>query len=155
LPRKEKSIMSTAPIAPGSLKPPPRHALGLPAGSVRAVLALLVVGMISLLIALPPTTPPRQIPPYLFYLLFIILGHFFAAHGHSIGHIPGQPSPLYLPRGLVRLAIIAALVGATVYSAVRDEEALKDQMQFSLQKITEQPFLPLVLLGGFLLGVIV
>src|SRR5262249_22269097 len=133
--------MSTEPIQPGTLKPPPRSALGLPAGSIRAILALLVTGMISLLIALPPHDPPRVIPPYLFYLLFIAVVHFFAAHGHSIRHFRGSPSPLYLPRGLVRLLIIAALSGSVAYAMVRDQPAFEAQMSETLKKLTDRDYL--------------
>jgi hypothetical protein len=148
--------MSTEPIAPGTLKPPPRSALGLPAGSVRALLALLVAGMISLLIALPQDRPqPRLIPPYLFYLLFIAVIHFFAAHGHSIRHVRGSPSPLYLPAGLIRLVILAALVGSVTFAMVRDQPAFLAQMEATLNELKEQPYLPVVILSGFFVGVIV
>jgi hypothetical protein len=149
--------MSTEPIEPGTLKPPPRSALGLPAGSIRAILALMVTGMISLLVALPPHDPPRQIPPYLFYLLFLCVAHFFAAHGHSIRHVRGSPSPLYLPRGLVRLLLIAALSGSVAYAMVRDQPAFQAQMSETLKKLTEPDYLylPVVVMAGFFVGVIV
>jgi hypothetical protein len=146
--------MSSEPISPGTLKPPPRSALGLPAGSVRAVLALIISGMISLLIALPPKDPPWQIPAYLFYLLFIAVAHFFAAHGHSIGQARG-PSPLHLPRGTVRLLILAMLVGSVTFAMLRDQAAFLDQMTYTLRKIPDQPYLPVVVLSGFFVGVIV
>jgi hypothetical protein len=149
--------MSTEPISPGTLKPPPRSALGLPAGSIRALLALLVTGMISLLIALPPHDPVRKIPPYLFYLLFIVVTHFFAAHGHSIRHVRGSPSPLYLPRGLVRLLILVGLAGSVTFAMIRDQPAFLAEMEATMQELTKPPYLllPVYVLGGFFLGVIV
>jgi hypothetical protein len=147
--------MSTEAFSPGTLKPPPRSALGLPAGSIRALLALMVTGMISLLIALPPMDPPRQIPPYLFYLLFIAVAHYFAARGHASPESRHWPAPLYLPRGSVRLLIVAGLAGSVGYAMFRDQAAFQDQMTRSLEEVVKQPFLPVVLLSGFFLGVIV
>jgi hypothetical protein len=148
--------MSTEPISPGTLKPPPRSALGLPAGSIRALLALMVTGMISLLIALPPMQDhPRQIPPYLYYLLFIAVAHYFAARGQASAQSRHWPAPLYLPRGSVRLLILVMLVGSVTYSMIRDQPAFLDQMTASLKEVANQPFLPVVLLSGFFLGTIV
>src|SRR5262245_43876847 len=78
---------------------PTRHPLGLPAGTVRALLAFSVLGMLWT-IAL--TTKDRHLPlffVYLIYLIVLILAHYFAAHGNSIAHIPGERHPLGLPRG--------------------------------------------------------
>jgi hypothetical protein len=147
--------MSTEPISPGTLKPPPRSALGLPAGSIRALLTLMVTGMISLLIALPPRDPPRLIPPYLFYLLFIAIAHYFAARGHASPESRRWPAPLYLPRGSVRLLLLVMLVGSVTYAMTRDQPAFQDQMTKSLEEVVQQPFLPVYLLSGFFLGTIV
>jgi hypothetical protein len=133
-----------------------RHALGLPAGSVRAVLVLLIVGLIWILLLLPPRDNPVEIPLYLFYLLFLILGHFFAAHGVTIAAArSGHPSPLYLPGGFIRAFIVlgfAAVIGWKIYS---DPDGLFRQLEESVKSIPKQPYLPLVLLGGFFLGVLV
>jgi hypothetical protein len=128
-----------------------RQPLGLPAGSVRALLAFMVLGIIWALMLLPDV---KGIPLYLFYLMFLILGHFFAAHGHSIaGPTTGPASPLHLPRGSLRLLIVlgfAAVLGYRYYVR-RSFEGL-----FDLQSpISEQPYLPLVLVGAFFLGVFV
>src|SRR5206468_2297378 len=94
-----------------------------------------------------------QIPVYLYYLMFLILGHFFAAHGHSIaGPVAGTASPLYLPRGSLRTLIIAgflALLGYRYYVHQDIEELLKLR-----EPLLQQPYLPLVILGGFFLGVL-
>jgi hypothetical protein len=115
----------------------------------------MITGMISLLIAMPPRDPPWTIPPYLLYLLFLAIGHFFASHGHSIARARHWPSPLYLPRGSVRLLIIAMLAGSVAFAMVRDQAAFIDQMTATMRKIPDQPFLPVVVLGGFFVGVIV
>jgi hypothetical protein len=83
------------------------HALGLPAGSVRALLALGVVGTVSGLIIRDPAKP---LPDHLESLLFVVIGHYFAARGQAVTNPDNGPPPLFLPRGSVRLLLIAALV---------------------------------------------
>src|SRR5579872_4816015 len=91
------SIVQT-PGAPARLAPPPRHALGLPAGSVRAILAFAVLAMLWVL-ALRPLIGGQSVADfklplefvYLQILMVLILAHFFAAHGGSIGpHAGGR-----------------------------------------------------------------
>src|SRR6266481_1538596 len=106
---------------------PPRHALGWPPGSVRAMLSLLVVLLICALMLIPPHDPgkPTPIPAYLLYLMFLVLGHYFAARGHMrrVGEGEGHPwnqQPLYLPRFCVRLILLGSLVGTSIYRYVTD-----------------------------------
>ena len=133
---------------------PKRHALGLPAGSIRAVLAFMEVVLVDIVLLVTTRQPvPVPIPPYLIYLLFMILGHFFAAHGHSIG--AGQHSPLYLPGGFFRILLILALGGALVWRLVNDPAGLETQFDKSVDELKKQPYLPLILLGGFFIGVMV
>ena len=117
------------------------HALGLPAGSVRALLALLIFGTVLGLLALRPSL---EVPDYLRDLLFIILGHYFASR-HRAGLVdePG-PSPLFLPSGSVRFLLIAGClgVGGLLYS------------RGQLTAPGRHPgVVTLWLIGGFLLGV--
>src|ERR1700723_2479790 len=91
--------------------PPPqtRHALGLPAGSVRALLAFGVLGL-SWLLVWRYGQNNEKLPLafiYLQYLGVLILAHFFAAHGGTIGPHTGTRSPLALPRYTVRLLLVA------------------------------------------------
>src|SRR6202451_3592653 len=79
------------------------HALGLPAGSTRALLAILVFGTAFGLLVLQPT---RDVPEYLRDLLFIILGHYFASRKRAGPSEDAGPPPLYLPRGTIRLLLI-------------------------------------------------
>jgi hypothetical protein len=156
---KEPSIMSTAPnTSPASLVPPAtRHALGLPAGSVRALLALAVVLLVCIFILISPRSDgePIPIPAYMLYLLFLMLGHFFAAHGTSITKAgDNQPGPLYLPSGLIRLLIVGLLVATVAWKYSKDPGELSDQLQKSMEEIRGLPMLPVLLLGGFFLGVI-
>jgi hypothetical protein len=132
-----------------------RHALNLPAGSVRAAHVLGVVGLICAII-LVPAQHVVPIPPYLTYLLFIMLGHYFAAHGVTIAtREDPSPSPLYLPGGVVRVLVILALGGTIGWKLYSDEPGLLAQFEASLAELEAQPYMPLVILGGFLVGVII
>jgi hypothetical protein len=144
-PASEQPIFGGTAAAPAPL--PVRHPLGLPAGSVRAIVALLVLGLIWAL-----TLLQEPVPIYLYYLMFLILGHFFAAHGHSIaGAGSTQPSPLHLPRGVVRTLLFLGFVGvfAWRYYVDRDLEKVLDLKQPDLGL---QPYLAFVLVGTFFLG---
>jgi hypothetical protein len=135
---------------------PRRHALGLPAGSVRATHALGVVALICGILLVPHTTDALHVPPYLIYLLFLILGHFFAAHGVTIATRDDErPSPLYLPGGVVRFLILAMLAGTVGWKLYSDPEGLKAQFVASVDELKNQPEMPLIILGGFLVGVVI
>ena len=108
--------MSTATIKP-------RHALGLPAGSIRAILALGVMGYLWLLVLTPakgggsllagPQVSRAFI--YLQVLMVLILAHFFTGHGKTIGGTVSDRSPLGMPRGTVRLFLLGAYLGLAYY----------------------------------------
>jgi hypothetical protein len=132
-----------------------RHALGLPGGSVRAVLALMIVGLFCALLLIP-TREPTPIPPYLLYLLFMALGHFFAAHGNTIASgSSGEASPLYLPRGFIRVVLIVGLSAAINWKLYNDLEGFKEQLKRSVDLVKDQPFIPVIILSAFFIGVIV
>ncbi len=118
------------------------HALGLPSGSIRALLALLIFATTWSLLVLRPS---REVPDYLRDLLFIIMGHYFAARRRSDqGDEPGPP-PLYLPRGSVRLILIA---GSAAVALVLFQRGQLTTPRSNPGVVT------LLLVGGFLLGVV-
>ncbi|MGL4551921.1 MAG: hypothetical protein ACRC33_12145 [Gemmataceae bacterium] len=114
--------MSTTPAVPR------RHALGMPAGSVRALLALGVLGYLWLLITL--MTNEKGDDPlnvrlrseaslsfvYMHILMVLILAHFFSAHGHTIGGPSSVRSPLGLPKGLLRLLLLGGYLTLSVWA---------------------------------------
>lgn len=115
------------------------HALGLPGGSVRALIALAVVGTVCGLLL---RMPERALPEHLESLLFVVLGHYFAARGQAAEDPAGGPAPLYLPRGSVRLLLVAGLVGVGVMVLRQgDVQALRG-------------LFTLVLVFGFLVGLL-
>ena len=115
------------------------HALGLPSGSVRALLALGVVGTVCGLLL---RAPERPLPEHLESLLFVVLGHYFAARGQAASDPAGGPPPLWLPRGSVRLLLVTALVTVGVL-VIR---------QGGLQ--LHRGLFTLLLVFGFLLGLL-
>jgi hypothetical protein len=117
------------------------HALGMPAGSVRALLAILIFATLWSWLLLRPT---QEVPDYLSDLLFIIMGHYFAARRRAAEDPEPGPPPLFLPRGSVRLLLLAgsALVAILLYR------------RGDLIAIDRNPgVVTLLLVGGFLLGV--
>jgi hypothetical protein len=147
--------MATSSSSPGSqpFAPPQRipaayrQPLGLPAGSVRAILTLIVLALVWTMMLLPNS---GDVPLYLYYLMFLALGSFYAAHGHSIS---GPRSPLYLPRGTLRTLIVlgfAAVVGWKYYLTRDWNEVLKIK-----PPEVGNVALPLVLLAAFFAGVFV
>jgi hypothetical protein len=132
--------------------PPPRHALGLPAGSIRALLALGVLGLLWVLALRPLQGAPGA--PYeiklptafmnLHILMVLILAHYFAAHGNTIRSAGDRRSPLGLPRGSVRFILMAGYLGLAVF-------LYRMQPHFEYPSTSSVVQL-LVLLSGFFLG---
>jgi hypothetical protein len=118
------------------------HALGLPPGSVRALLAVLIFATTWVLLVLRPA---EEVPDFLRDLLFIILGHYFASRRAVAPADEAGPPPLYLPRGSVRLVLVLGCVAVTVLLYRRGQ----------LTTLERNPgAFTLVLVGGFLLGVV-
>jgi hypothetical protein len=117
------------------------HAFGLPPGSVRALLAILIFATTWALLVFRPT---GEVPDYLRDLLFIIMGHYFATRRRTDrGDDPGPP-PLYLPRGSVRLVLVAGSMAVAAILYRRGQ----------LTAVDKNPgVITLLLVGGFLLGV--
>jgi hypothetical protein len=109
----------------------------------------MVLGL-CLALMVTPHDQPRQIPLYLYSLVFLILGHFFAAHGNSIaGPGTGTRSPLYLPRGTLRTLIVVAFLGGLGWLAYTKGDLTE------LQPDLQQPWVPAIILGAFFLGILI
>ncbi len=134
---------SDASVPPSRVEWRRLHALGLPSGSIRALLALLIFATTCGLLVLRPS---REVPDYLRDLLLIIMGHYFAARRHAgQGDEPGPP-PLYLPRGSVRLILVVGSVAVALLLYQRGQLTAPQQ---------NPGVVTLLLVGGFLLGVMV
>jgi hypothetical protein len=101
-----------------------RKVLGLPPGSVRALLTLMTVGFI-----VAQTVRGIQVSLLWFESLMIVLAHYFA-HRRFVAFSPAvreklraenliedEPNPLYLPRHTLRTVIVLSFMGLAVYLA--------------------------------------
>jgi hypothetical protein len=110
------------------LLPPPRvrKVLGLPPGSIRALLTLMTVGFI-----VAQTARGIQVSLLWFESLMIVLAHYFA-HRRFVALSPAvreklkaenlvedEPHPLYLPKHSLRTIIVLAFLGLAIYLAAQ------------------------------------
>jgi hypothetical protein len=132
-----------------------RHPLGLPAGSVRAVLTLMIVGLFLTLLALSATGPvPVQVPLFLYFLTGLVLV-FFAAHGHSIGDPADTRSPLNLPRGSIRLILLLGIAGVAGWLFYKHPDRLREAVTPDPEQLKQWPVLLGVTAGGYFLGYLI
>jgi uncharacterized iron-regulated membrane protein len=125
-----------------------RHPLGLPAGSVRALLCLIVVSFLVI-----QTARGVRIDVVWTEALMIMLAHYFTTRrfvslSHELrakleaaGEIEPDESPLHLPKHSVRILLIAAFVGLGLY--LHAHGRLFESQALSL----------LVSVGAYLLGI--
>jgi Kef-type K+ transport system membrane component KefB len=103
-----------------SLKP--RPPLGLPSGSVRALLTLLIVAVVLVQVA-----RGREVEPLWTETLMIALAHYFTSRRfirlapdairrlEAEGQVETESHPLYLPRHTIRAVLMLAFLGFAVY----------------------------------------
>jgi hypothetical protein len=130
-----------------------RHPLGLPPGSVRAVLALMIAGLFWLLMALPDAYDER-VPLFLYVLLGLIM-LFFGAHGHTIGHHITGHSPLYLPRGALRALLIIGTAAEMGWLYYAHPDRLFTRLTPVEAQLSQWPALLMAAFGGFAFGYVV
>jgi hypothetical protein len=134
--------MSTAPVVPVERAP-----LGLPPGSVRALLSVGIAAAFWLYLIHPKVS---HVPLYLHFLSFSVL-LFFASHGRTIG-VPNHQSPWHLPRGTFRVLLIAGTVGVVVWQYLQDPEEMMRRMRPFDAELDHWTSLFTGTVGGFLLG---
>jgi hypothetical protein len=124
-----------------------RHALGLPAGSIRAILALGILGLLWLLVG--KYNDKEGLPLefiYLEYLMLLILASYFTAHGKTIGRHISQRSALGLPSGVIRFLLMAGYLGLAGYMWYNERFRFTDPLN-------GPPYLLIMLLlGTFFFG---
>ncbi len=148
--------MSTAYSAAAPSPRPRRHALGLPAGSIRALLALGVLGLLWAIVLRPGPTVEGQVLPaklplvfiYLNMLMILVLVHFFTAHGKTIGPQVSNRSPLGMPRGSIRFVLIVGYLGLAYF-------LYRTKPEFESPQTAEYALPMALLLSGYLLGHII
>lgn len=101
---------------------PFRYPLGLPSGSVRALLTIIVVTVIC-----SDILNGHPIEPVWAETLMVALAHYFTSRRfvqlppdvlrrfEAEGLIPKEPMPLYLPRGTIRFAILGAFAAVFAF----------------------------------------
>jgi len=144
--------------APSSLPARPRHPLGLPAGSVRALLSMMILGLFWLLLVVPeqPGKNPIHVPLAVYCLLALVF-HFFGAHGSSIPpSSAGQPAPWHLPRGTFRLLMALGTAAVVGYEYWFEYDRMIARLTPPLDKdqLAAWPYLLGSLGGGFFFGMI-
>jgi hypothetical protein len=115
------------------------------------VLALLVFGTYWVLLLMPAHKAPA-VPVYLYYLMFLIVAHYIASQSrHAVDRT--QSPPLHLPRGTVRFLVFAGFIGVFIYGFLQDPDFL-DRLAPDSKALAEHPFTPVLILGGFFLGIV-
>lgn len=110
-----------------------RPPLGLPSGSIRALLTILIVAVV-----VTQVVREREVEPLWIETLMIALAHYFTsrrfiklapevvARLEEEGHVEPESHPLFLPRRSIRAMLILAFVGLAVY-LYREERLFQPQ----------------------------
>jgi hypothetical protein len=127
-----------------------RHPLGLPPGSVRAILSLAITLMFWVYLVYPP--PEVKVPSYLYFLTVLVF-IFFAAHRASIGpSATHQASPLYLPRGTLRLIILVGTIALVIWQLIVNSPLVLFRLTPDKDQLDSWPYLAFTMVGGFTVG---
>jgi hypothetical protein len=128
-----------------------RAPLGLPAGSVRGVLSLLIVVQFWLLLMLPEAD--KVAIPINLYLLMTLVALFFVSHGKSIASATDPtPSPLHLPGGSLRFVILGGTAAVVGYLYMNHPDRLYERLRFDPAQLSAWPGVVGAYVGGFLIG---
>ena len=131
-----------------------RHPLGLPPGSVRAVLALMIAGLLWVVLILSATRPEVEVPLFLYFLTAMIL-LFFGSHGHTIGRHLNAGHPLHLPRGSIRAVILLGTAAVVAWLYYKHPERFPDIVTPKPDQLRQWPVLLGATLGGYALGYVI
>ena len=123
----------------------PRQPLGLPKGSVRALLALSVFGCVMALLLLE-----REVRAGLWMVNYTILGYYFTmrrGEGGAVSLGEEGPAPLRLPRGTVRWLILLGFTGTFGWLILQHFQANKPIYN-------NKAFFPMLSLSAFFFGLL-
>jgi hypothetical protein len=133
-----------------SVVPHPRPPLGLPPGSIRGILSVLIVSIFWILL-LVPDAQAIKIPLNLYFLLSLVMV-FFVAHGKSIARRDEpQASPLWLPGGTLRFLIVVGTIAVMAYIAYEHPERF-ERLDLDLEQLSNWKYYMAALGIGFILG---
>jgi hypothetical protein len=123
----------------------------MPAGSVRAILALIIMATVWLILLLPEKFDVRL--PLAMYALLSMVLFFFTSHGHTIAPTgSSQPSPLHLPRGFFRILLLAGTGAVVGWQYYNNPDLLLKRLTPAPEQLPNWPNVLLALSGGFALG---
>lgn len=128
---------------------PPRHPLGMPPGSVRALLGIMIGGLFYTLL-LMPEGKDIPIPIFLYFLLGLILV-FFVGHSHTVGDRQ-HATPLGVPHWLLKTLHIVAFGASLGWIYYAHPERLTTRLTPELEQVKQWPYLLMATAGGFSLG---
>jgi hypothetical protein len=129
----------------------PRQPLGLPRGTIRAILAGCIVGLFCLLLWLPADTYVK-IPLFLYGLTGVVM-MFFVMHlaprpraevAESVGNWVGQV--------LFRVMLLGAVAATIILLYLRNPELLRDRLTPSPEQMKSWTEMLLCVGGGFMIG---
>lgn len=123
-----------------------RHPLGLPEGSVRAVLALSIFGTVLYLLL-----RNREIEQGLWMLTYTILGYYYTMRksvGADTVATASVAAPLHLPRGTVRWLLFLMYLASAVWLVRQHEEDLATI-------VDHKAFFPLCSITSFFVGLMI
>jgi hypothetical protein len=118
-------------LPPETARVKSRPPLGLPSGSVRALLTLLIVAVV-----IAQVVRGREVEPLWTETLMIALAHYFTSRRfinlapdvmrrlEAEGRIETEANPLYLPRHTIRALLMLTFVGFALY-LYRENELLQ------------------------------
>jgi len=131
-----------------------RQPLGLPEGSVRAVLALQITLSFWMLVILPdPAQRTLHIPLNLYFLLAFVF-MFFVSYGHSAADTEDpEPSPLGLPPLLVQIVILFGTAAILWWQYSTNPDRLKARL--APDELKNAYRFGAALLGGFMVGFLI
>lgn len=119
-----------------------RHPFGLPMGTVRGFMSVLIVSFFWLVLLVPNATPA---PLGHFFLLTLV---FLAFASHPL---PEHVVSAFLP-WLMRVLFVGGSVAVVAYVAVKNPAFLKTRLTPDAGEISQWPVLLGTLAGGFALG---
>ena len=122
-----------------------RHPLGLPRGSVRAVLSILILGLFWTILLLPksmePEGQPLKVPMFLYFLTGVIVLFLFG------GGRPDDEASVW--RIVARLFVIGGTLAVIGLQLYRYPEQTMDRLKPGPEQIQQWPALVIAVLAGF------
>ena len=139
--------MSTSPASV-----PVQNPLGLPRGSVRGILSLMITGLFWLLLFLPEGNRPIVIPLNHYFLLSLVL-LFFVTRSYPEERVRVSEAdgyPFYIT--LIRLVIVGGTIAVVIYQYLNHHERFFQRITPTSEQMKDWPSYFMAMVLGFGLG---